>query len=283
MQITKQHIKDYKNYLYEEEKSQATIEKYIRDIYKFYESLEEGIISKEALISYKQKLIIKYQLASINSMLISIHGFLDYIELSEYKVKLLKIQKKTFIDQEVKLTKEEYHRLLSAAQSNERLFMLIQTICSTGIRVSEHRFITVEALKNKKAIVSNKGKIRYIFFPKQLRKQLLCYCKKNRIKKGPVFITRSGKPMDRSNIWLSMKALCQQARVSAKKVYPHNLRHLFALTFYKVEKDLVRLADILGHASIETTRIYTMTSTFECESQISKLNLVRWLYQIKTT
>lgn len=274
--LTLDEIENYRIFLIEEEKSEATIQKYIRDIKKFYMFLnKDKLLNKQKLIDYKNHLLESYKETSINSILISIHGFLKFIGFKECEVKLLKIQKKSFIENNKELTKDEYRRLLEAAhqKKNERLYMLLQTICTTGIRVSEHKYVTVEALKEKKAIINNKGKVRCIFFPKKLRKQLLDYCKANKIRSGSVFVTKSGKTLDRSNIWKDMKNLCDDANVDKTKVFPHNLRHLFAFTFYSVEKDLVRLADILGHSSIETTRIYTMTSMDECEKTFSKLEL----------
>lgn len=274
MKITEQSIENYRKVLYEDEKSQATIEKYIRDIYRFAEFTCFQDITKNTLIQYKDQLMKTHQCSSINSMLIAIHSFLDYLGCKECKVKLIKIQKNHFLDKDKELTRAEYERLLKAAKNNQKLFLLIQTICSTGIRVSEHQYITVEAIKQKKAVIHNKGKVRYIFFPKKLRKELLLYCQHQKIVSGPIFITCHGNPMNRSNIWSSMKALCQKAHVEKNKVFPHNLRHLFAYTYYSIEKDLVRLADILGHTSIETTRIYTMTSINECEDLLSRLNLL---------
>ena len=270
-------IKAYQTYLFEAEKSPTTINKYIRDIKGFFAYLsEDKVISKDSSVHYKQFLCDKgYQLVSINSMLVSINGLLDFLNLTKLKLKLYKIQRKTFYEEDKELTKEEYKRLLEAAlhNDNKRLYMLLQTICGTGIRVSEHQFITVEALQESKATIHNKGKVRVIFIPDQLTKILLEYCHKEGIKTGAIFITKTGKPIDRSNIWESMKKLCTQANVAHHKVFPHNLRHLFAITYYRLQKDVVRLADVLGHASIETTRIYTMTSGKECAKTVSKLNL----------
>ena len=276
MQLTLEHINQYQSYLYNQERSQATIEKYIRDIYKFMEYLNDHDLSKEHLIEYKKLLLETYQTSSINSMIISIHGFLDFIGLSDYKVKLLKTQKKLFIEKDKELTKKEYKRLLETAKSedNQRLYMLLQTICATGIRVSEHKYITIESLKRKKTTINNKGKIREIVYPNSLKKKLIQYCEKNNITKGAIFITKNGKPLDRSNIWKDMKKLCRKAHVDEGKVFPHNLRHLFAFTYYHIEKDLVRLADILGHSSIETTRIYTKTSISSYEKQFEKMYLI---------
>ncbi|WP_041138275.1 tyrosine-type recombinase/integrase [Beduini massiliensis] len=269
-------IKKYKNFLYEEERSTSTINKYIRDIQSFYEYLpEDKMITKEILVAYKQHLADKkYKISSINSMLVAINGLLEFMNLSSFKLKLHKLQRNVICEEE--LSKEEYKRLLEAAlkKENERLYMLLQTICGTGIRVSEHQYITVESLKEGKSVVHNKGKTRVIFIPDKLRKILILYCKQEKILSGPIFVTKRGNPMDRSNIWVAMKKLCEDAKVDGKKVYPHNLRHLFALTYYRMQKDVVRLADILGHSNIETTRIYTMTSGKEYQKSLSKMDLV---------
>lgn len=269
-------IKKYKDFLYEEERSISTINKYMRDIRAFYEYLpEDKIITKEILVAYKQSLADKkYKISSINSMLVAINGLLEFMNLSSFKLKLHKLQRNVICEEE--LSKEEYKRLLEAAlrKENERLYMLLQTICGTGIRVSEHQYITVESLKEGKSIVHNKGKTRVIFIPDKLRKILILYCKQEKILSGPIFVTRRGNPMDRSNIWVAMKKLCEDAKVDGKKVYPHNLRHLFALTYYRMQKDVVRLADILGHSNIETTRIYTLTSGKEYQKSLSKMDLV---------
>lgn len=209
-------------------------------------------------------------------MLVALNGFLSYIGLAQCRVRLFKLQRRSFRSPEKDLTRQEYERLVKAAKSrrNERLSLLLQTICSTGIRVSEHRFVTVEALQTGQVQISNKGKMRVIILPKELRGLLLQFCKKKRLTTGPVFVTRTGKPMNRTNIWCMMKRLCAQAHVDSQKVFPHNLRHLFALTFFRMEKDIVRLADILGHSSIETTRIYTLTSSTEHAKAISRLHLL---------
>lgn len=271
-------MEEYKAYLYDEERSKATIEKYMRDITHFYKYLPEGNkqITKEVLVRYKNSLSDQYKISSINSMIVALNGLLEFMKLSNLKLKLYRVQSSVFYEEDKELTKHEYKRLLDTALrgGNIRLYMLLQTICGTGIRVSEHRYITVESLKNGKAIVHNKGKVRVIFIPMKLIKMLKDYCMKENINRGPVFITRNGKPMDRSNIWNAMKKLCKEAKVCENKVFPHNLRHLFALTYYRMQKDVVRLADILGHASIETTRTYTTTTGKECKRWLSKMDLV---------
>ena len=268
----------FKVYLYGEERSKATIEKYMRDIMHFYEYLPENdkAITKERLVDYKNSLSEEYKVSSINSMLVALNGLLDYLKLGNLKLKLHKVQRSAFYEEERELTKVEYKRLLDTAlkRNDKRLYMLLQTICGTGIRVSEHKYITVEAVKEGKAVVRNKGKTRIVFLPKKLKRLLKDYCKQENISAGSVFVTKSGRPMDRSNIWSAMKKLCRDARVDDKKVFPHNLRHLFALTFYRLQKDVVRLADLLGHASIETTRIYTTITGRECQKSLSKMDLV---------
>ncbi|MEG0274580.1 MAG: tyrosine-type recombinase/integrase [Longicatena sp.] len=271
-------LQKYRKYLKEEERSKATQEKYMRDVSAYYEFLpEDKVITKENLLAYKQYLSDKgYKISSINSMLVAINRFLLFLNLSSLRLKLHKCHRSVFYNEAKEMTKGEYHRLLIAARNNqdERLYMLLQTICATGIRVSEHQYITVEALHEGKASVLNKGKRRDILLSKELRKILLKYCVKSNIKSGPIFITKNGKPLDRSNIWSMMKELCKLAKVEAKKVFPHNLRHLFALTYYRITKDIIRLADLLGHASVNTTRIYTMTDGKACQRSLSKLDLV---------
>lgn len=260
--ITKKLIEKFERYLAEEEKSAATSEKYMRDIRKFKKWIEKKDIDKPAVLEYKRFLEDNYAPSSVNSMLSSINSFFEFNEWYCCKVKTLKIQKRTFAEDERELTRSEYERLLKAAKNNEnkRLYYLMQTICSTGIRVSELKFITVEAVQTKQAVINCKGKIRVILLQNSLCKILSQYIKERNIKKGSVFQTRSGRPLNRTNIWADMKKLCKMSGVSEKKVFPHNLRHLFARTYYSLQKDIVRLADILGHSNINTTRIYTMES-----------------------
>ena len=236
-------------------------------------------VEKAVVLEYKQKLIETYAPTSVNSILSSLNIFFSFNEWFSCKVKTLKIQNQTFASQDKELTKEEYDRLLVAAQSEEnwRLYLLMQTICSTGIRVSELRFVSVEAIRAEKAIINCKGKIRQIILPKQLCKMLLRYVKDNNIKSGAVFCTKTGKPLDRSNIWKMLKNLCEIANVPKSKVFPHNFRHLFARTYYSLEKDISRLADILGHSNVNTTRIYTIESGSVHRMQIQKLGLIRCL------
>lgn len=275
--ITIDLIEAYSRHLILEEKSKLTIEKYLRDIKAFKMFINDEDVTKESVIEYKRKLISdNYALRSINSMLASINSFFDFTGWIDYKVKSIKIQQEIFCSEEKEISKIEYERLTAAAKKkhNERLALLIQTICGTGIRVSELRYITVEAVKKGGAQVNCKGKNRRVFIVKELRKKLLSYIKAKGILEGSVFVTRKGRPMDRSNIWREMKKLCTEANVSSKKVFPHNLRHLFARTFYKMEKDIAKLADILGHSSINTTRIYIVSTGSEHRERMESMRLI---------
>ena len=269
-------VEKYKSYLIDEEKSKSTIEKYIRDILTFRNWIEGREIDKRAVLEYKETLMESYKPRSVNSILSSLNSFFDYFGWHDCKVKTLKIQKQIFTDKGRELSKAEYKRLLKAAKSekNERLYYLMQTICSTGIRVSELKHITVEAVNSGQANISCKGKMRTVILTKQLCTILKGYLRRNKISSGSVFVTRNGKPLDRSNIWSDMKKLCESAGVARSKVFPHNLRHLFARTFYSLQKDIVRLADILGHSSVNTTRIYTMESGDIHRRQIERMNLL---------
>ena len=275
--LKRESITEFKGYLIEEEKSKATLEKYIRDVETFYRWLGEKELNKLCVLNYKEYLTGNYAVTSVNSMLSSINSFFTYLEWFELRVKTIKVQKQIFASNEKELTKSEYDRLLSAAKSksNQRLYLLMQTICSTGIRVSELRFITVEAINCGRAEINCKGKRRCAFLPTELCKILKNYVKEQKIKSGSVFISKNVNPLDRSNIWSDMKKLCKEAGVSEKKVFPHNLRHLFARTYYTLQKDIVRLADILGHTSVNTTRIYTMETGEIHRKQIQRLGLLR--------
>lgn len=277
MELNMEMIPAFEKYLFEQERSRATIEKYIRDLKKLFGYLAEDMeISKDKMIRFKQELTEHYKVSSVNSILAAVNHFLEFVGQGDCKVKQVRVQRKLFCQQEKELSKGEYFRLVNAAQKkkNKRISYLMQAICSTGIRVSEHRFITVEALKEGCLRIYNKGKSRTVFLPPELVSLLTRYCREAGIENGPVFITKSGRPLDRSNIWSMMKSLCEDAKVDAKKVYPHNLRHLFAFTFYGIEKDLLRLADILGHTNVDTTRVYTVSSGWEHKRILSKLGLV---------
>ncbi len=275
--ISAETIRKFKTQLHLEEKSNATISKYIHDIREFANFLNGNPITKEKAIAYKQQLTDNgYAVRSINSVIASLNSYFSFIGLLDYRLKSIKIQRQIFCPEEKELTKAEYIRLIKAAQhkGNERLNLVIQTICGTGIRVSELPFITVEAVQKGEAVVSLKGKTRSVFIVKDLQKKLLRYCKEQGIKEGCIFVTRTGKPMSRTNIWREMKNLCEQAEVNPDKVFPHNLRHLFARTFYGIEKDIAKLADILGHSSINTTRIYIITTGNEHRQRMENMRLI---------
>ena len=275
--LTSEAIDCFKKHLREEEKSENTIEKYLRDVRAFAEYLKSAEITKEAVIAYKNKLLSEnYAVRSINSMLASLNNLFVFLGWADCRVKSIKVQRQIYCSEEKELTKAEYIRLVHTAKQkgNERLNLILQTICGTGIRVSELQFITVEAVKNGEAVVSLKGKTRSVFIVKELKKKLLRYASEQRITSGTIFITRTGRPMSRTNIWREMKGLCEQAGVNPQKVFPHNLRHLFARVFYGIEKDIAKLADILGHSSINTTRIYIISTGDEHRKRMEHMRLI---------
>lgn len=274
--INNKNICDFRLSLIEEEKSPSTIDKYLRDIRAFSLYCEEKTLSKQTVIQYKQSLIASgYSIRSANSMLAALNSFFHCMGWDELKIRYLKLQKQIYRPQDKELTKEEYKHLCRIAEesNNMRLSLLIQTLCCTGIRVSELHFITWEALQLGEAEVTDKGKSRIVFIVPALRQKLIAYCRSNGIAAGPVFITRSGKMLERTYIWREMKALCRKAGVNPEKVYPHNLRHLFAREFYSQTHDIAKLADVLGHSSVETTRIYIMSTGEEHRKMMEKMDL----------
>ena len=274
--ITRELLKDFERNMFEDEKSKATVEKYLRDLHCFVNFVNDRAIDKGLVLEYKAELAHNYALTSANSMLAALNAFLRFVGWFDCCVKQFKIQKKAFCSEEKELSKEEYLSLVRTAENknNERLSLLIQTICGTGIRVSEVEYITVEAAYRGEAIVSCKGKTRRVFIVSALRKKLLQYTKDHGIKSGMIFVTKNGKAMNRSNIWAEMKKLCKEAGVSPNKVFPHNLRHLFARTFYGIEKDIAKLADILGHSNINTTRIYIISTGAEHRRKMENMRLI---------
>ena len=269
-------IQRYAGHLCDQERSAATIPKYVHDLTALSTFLDGRPMTKGLLLEWKEGLIGRYAPASVNAMLAAVNRFLTFLGRNDLRLRPLKIQRALFLPADKELTRAEYIRLVRAAQSrdNQRLALVLQTICATGIRVSELRFITAEAVQTGRAEVVNKGKRRAVFLPEKLRRLLKGYLRAQKITAGAVFLSRRGNPLDRSNIWRDMKALCQRAGVAPGKVFPHNLRHLFARTYYALEKDLSRLADILGHTSVTTTRIYTAESGAVHARQIGRLNLV---------
>lgn len=274
--IGKQAVDSFKQYLILEEKSKATIDKYIHDINCFLDYLKDEPVTKEQIIGYKEYLQGNYRVRSINTMLASLNSFFRWLDHPEFRVKQLKIQQEAFCPEEMELTRQEYIRLVKAARENGniRLEMILQTICCTGIRISELSFVTVKAVRQGFAEVSCKGKNRRIMIPGDMRKKLLLYMQQRGIDKGEVFITRAGKAVDRSNIWREMKKLANTAKVLADKIFPHNLRHLFARSFYELDKDIVKLADVMGHSNISTTRIYMISTGKEHRRLLDLLRLV---------
>ena len=274
--ITAALIQNYAAYLQENERSAATVESYTHALRELLKFMGKSPLTKAALVAWKQQLMGQYAPATVNAMLAAVNGFVKFMGQPMLAVKPLRIQRALFLEERKELTRAEYERLVRTArqQGREQLALVLQTICATGIRVSELQFITAEAVYCGRAEVSNKGKRRLVFLPQKLREALKGYLRKQKKTAGAVFTTRTGKPLDRSNIWRAMKALCQSAGVAAEKVYPHNLRHLFARVFYALEKDLSRLADILGHSNLTTTRIYTAESGTIHARQMGRLGLV---------
>lgn len=274
--ITAEIIAAFKEHLVSEERSAATVDKYTRDIKAFAKYAKNNEITKESVISYKKNIREKYAVRSVNSMISSINSLFSFLCWHDLRVKTLKLQQQVFCPEEKELTKSEYVRLCRAAdrKHNERLNLILQTICGTGIRVSELQYITVEAVKRSEAIVNCKAKTRVVFIVKELKQKLLRYAAEQGIKNGMIFITKTGKPISRTNIWREMKALCGEANVNPQKVFPHNLRHLFARVFYGIEKDIAKLADILGHSSINTTRIYIISTGTEHRRRMENMRLI---------
>lgn len=274
--IKPQDITSFAEQLKAEEKSTATIQKYVRDVRNFEVFTNSKPLDRMTVLAYKESLKQAYAVSSVNSMIASLNSFLKYKDWKELCVKQFRIQQTPYRPEELELTREEYLHLVVVAYSNknERLALLLQTVCGTGIRISELKCITVEAARCGEATVSCKGKTRKVFIVTALRTKLLQYAEREEISNGQIFISKSGKPVDRSNIWREMKALCEQTGIPPKKVFPHNLRHVFAREFYNIEKDVAKLADILGHSNLNTTRIYIMETGAEHRRKMEEMQLV---------
>ena len=275
--LTPRTIQTYIRHLQTEEKSKATVEKYSRDVRSFARWLDGRAITKELTSQWKASLIMQgYAPSSVNAMLSALNSLLEFLDLRECQVKFLKIQRRLFRDASRELTKFDYQQLLNAARdlNRTRLELLIETIGATGIRVSEVAYITVEAARQGKAEISLKGKVRVILLPGKLCRKLTKFAQKQKTASGAIFRTKNGKEMGRRQIWAELKALCKHDGVDPHKVFPHNLRHLFATVFYQACKDIAKLADLLGHSSIETTRIYLVTSGTEHQKELDRLGLV---------
>lgn len=275
--ITRERMVSFGQYLSREERSRGTVEKYLRDVRQLAAWLEGREVTKEGLSQWKEVLRDRgWAPTTINGKLAAVNAFLGFLGWTDCRVKALKLQRRLFRETGRELKRREYQRLVETAQARgkERLTLLMETICATGIRVSEVQAITVEAARQGKAEIALKGKIRTIILPAKLCRKLLKYAKKQETVSGEVFLTRNGTPLSRRQIWAEMKALCSHADVEPSKVFPHNLRHLFATAFYQACKDIAKLADVLGHSSIETTRIYLLTSGAEHRKELDRLGLV---------
>lgn len=276
--LANEQISAFASSLVRAERSPATIEKYLRSVRGFFLYLDGRPITKDAVVAWKEHLqrVDGYSPSTVNASLAALNDLFAFLGWSDYRAHYLKVQHRLFRDAGQELGREDYERLITAARESgrERIALVMETICATGIRVSEVRYITVEAAKEGRTTISLKGKIRTILLPGKLCRRLLKYAKKQKITSGEIFLTRGGKPMGRCQIWAEMKRLCQSAGVEPSKVFPHNLRHLFATIYYRVYKDIAKLADILGHSSIETTRIYLMTTGQEHRRQLERLQLV---------
>lgn len=274
--LTPSVYSDFQNHLCSEEKSTATVQSYLRTIRHFAAYVGQKGICKQTVLAYKQHLTENYSAPTVNTMLAALNSLFFFCKVPELKVKTLKWQRPVYCPEEKELTQKEYARLCQAARSQHRirLNLLLQTVCSTGIRISELRYITVEAAQKGEAIVRCKGKTRNVFLVRALRKKLLEYAKAQKIAEGMIFVTRTGNALDRSNIWRELKSLCASACVDPRKVFPHNLRHLFARIFYALEKDIAKLADILGHSSINTTRIYIISTGMEHRKKMESMHLI---------
>ena len=277
MKLSFEIIEEFKGYLIDGGKSGYTVEKYVRDVLKFRGFVDDEEIEKETAGEYRDYLVRSgYSVRSINSMLSSVNALFDFLGRQDLKVKTIKMQRSVYCHEDKELTRAEYQRLCEAAKrkKNNRLELIIETVCATGIRIGELKYIMVESAKRGEAVVTLKGKTRFVFIPKELKRKLFRYAQEQNIKSGMIFVTKSGKAIDRTNVWRDMKNLCKEAHVKPEKVFPHNLRHLFARTFYNIDKDIAKLADVLGHSSIDTTRIYIISTGAEHRRLIEKMKLI---------
>ncbi len=276
-EITEEVLEAFRQYLISEEKGKETVEKYLRDMRAFSRWLDARPVDKERTIGWKEHLLEEgYSPRTVNTMLSAANALFGCMGWTECRVKFLRIQHRTFREPERELNRQEYFRLVrtASAQKKERLALLMETICATGIRVSEVKYITVEAAKNGRADIFLKGKVRSILIPGKLCRKLLKYAKEVKRERGELFVTRKGNGLSRKQIWQEMKQLCDKAGVETSKVFPHNLRHLFATVYYQASRDIVKLADVLGHGSIETTRIYLLSTGTEHLRQLEELELI---------
>ncbi|MGJ0680232.1 tyrosine-type recombinase/integrase [Flavonifractor plautii] len=275
--LTAEQVAAYGRYLKREERAPATLEKYLRDVRAFACWLDGETVTKEAVTGWKERLLAERRAPStVNTALSALNGLFRFLGWEECRARFVKVQRRLFRDPARELTRTDYDRLIATARElgRERLALLMETICATGVRVSEVRYLTVEAVQRGRAEISLKGKVRTILIPTKLRRKLLKYAKKNKTVSGEIFLTGNGKSLSRRQIWAEMKRLCVHAGVEPSRVFPHNLRHLFAMAYYRAYRDIAKLADVLGHSSIETTRIYLLTSGAEHQRQLDRLGLV---------
>ncbi|MEQ3172055.1 tyrosine-type recombinase/integrase [Dysosmobacter welbionis] len=275
--LTAERIAAYGRYLKQEERTPATLEKYLRDVRAFALWLDGEAVTKEAVTGWKERLLVERRAPStVNAALSALNGLFRFLGWEGYRARFVKVQRRLFRDPTRELSRTDYDRLIAAARElgRERLALVMETIGATGVRVSELRYLTVEAVQRGRAEISLKGKVRVILIPTKLARKLLKYAKKNKTVSGEIFLTGNGKSLSRRQIWAEMKRLCVQAGVEPSRVFPHNLRHLFATAYYRAYRDIAKLADVLGHSSIETTRIYLLTSGAEHQRQLDRLGLV---------
>ena len=273
----REHIQAYCRDLHQRERSAATLEKYARSLRAFYAWLpEDKNVDQDTAIAYKEHLTEHRAPAGVNAELAALNGFFHFMGWQDCRLRPLRIQRRVFVSKEKELSRAEYERLVAAAEGrgDQRLSLLLQLMGSTGVRVSEVAYVTLEAVRAGKAVISLKGKTRTILLPGKLCRKLLKYAHRQKIASGELFLTGSGRAMNRKEIWASMKRLCRAAGVDPRKVFPHNLRHLFARVFYQAQKDIAKLADLLGHSSVETTRIYLLSSGEEHQQALDRLRLV---------
>lgn len=276
--IDQEKLLEFEAYLYGRENAEATIRKYKSDAGAFLRYLgEERRADKSRVMAYKEWLIENYAVSSVNSMLASVNQFLTFLGYREMTVKPVKVQRNLFLKEEKELSRQEYKKLVKTArkEGKEQLALCMETIASTGIRISELQFFTVERVEKGRIEILNKGKYRRIFLTEEIRRKLLHFCKKSGLQQGQIFVTRTGKPKDRSNLWKEMKKLKEKAGICASKIFPHNFRHLFARVYYSCTKDLAGLADLLGHSSLNVTRIYTSNTGEVYQKQLEKMNVLR--------
>ncbi|WP_107630428.1 tyrosine-type recombinase/integrase [Agathobaculum massiliense] len=275
--LTAERIAAYGHYLKQEERAPATLEKYLRDVRAFALWLDGEAVTKEAVTGWKERLLAERRAPStVNTALSALNGLFRFLGWEGCRARFVKVQRRLFRDPARELNRPDYDRLIATARElgQERLALVMETICATGVRVSELRYLTVEAVQRGRAEISLKGKVRVILIPTKLARKLLKYAKKNKTASGEIFLTGNGKSLSRRQIWAEMKRLCVRAGVEPSRVFPHNLRHLFATAYYRAYRDIAKLADVLGHSSIETTRIYLLTSGEEHQRQLDRLGLV---------